>query len=109
MSNYEEFIKREEILKELKYINEKNDILTQKGNAAREINTTDCVIISEILLSDILTSLKDDELVAFLSCFATNRSKIEMKYPEINDNLSTAFNKFFKIYDKILNLSLIHI
>ena len=104
MSNYEEFIKREEILKELKYINEKNDILTQKGNAAREINTTDCVIISEILLSDILTSLKDDELVAFLSCFATNRSKIEMKYPEINDNLSTAFNKFFKIYDKILNI-----
>ena len=53
MSNYEEFIKREEILKELKYINEKNDILTQKGNAARENNTTDCVIISEILLSDI--------------------------------------------------------
>ena len=104
MANYEEFIKRRKILEQLNYINETNNILTPKGKAAREISTTDCVLISEILLSDILTSLKDDELVAFLSCFATNRSKIEMKYHEINDNLSTAFNKFFKIYDKILNI-----
>ena len=58
MANYEEFIKPRKILEQLKYINENNNILTPKGKAAREITTTDCVIISEILLSDILHILK---------------------------------------------------
>ena len=104
MANYEEFIKRKKILGQLKYINENNNILTSKGKAAREISTTDCVIISEILLSDILQNLKDDELVAFLSCFATNKSQIEETYPKINDNMNKAFDKFFKIYNEIILL-----
>ena len=58
MANYEEFIKRRKILEQLKYINENNNILTPKGKAARKITTTDCVIISEILLSNILHILK---------------------------------------------------
>ena len=102
MANYEEFIKRKNILKKLGYINETNNILTPKGKAAREISTTDCVIISEILLSDILQNLKDDELVAFLSCFATNKSQVETKIPETNDNLNRAFQKFLEIYEDII-------
>ena len=102
MANYEEFIKRKNILKKLGYINETNNILTPKGKAAREISTTDCVIISEILLSDILQNLKDDELVAFLSCFATNKSQVETKIPETTDNLNRAFQKFLEIYEDII-------
>ena len=101
MANYEEFIKRKNILKQLGYINAENNILTPKGKAAREISTTDCVIITEILLSDILQNLNDDELVAFLSCFATNKSEVEIKYPRINNNLDNAFDKFLTIYDDI--------
>ena len=104
MANYEEFIKRRQILKQLKYINEANNILTSKGKAAREICTTDCVIIAEILISDILQNLEDEELVAFLSCFATNKSQIDINYPRINDNLNKAFDKFLKIYNEIINL-----
>ena len=104
MANYEEFIKRRQILKQLKYINEANNILTPKGKAAREICTTDCVIITEILISDILQNLNDDELVAFLSCFATNKSQIDVNYPRVNDNLNRAFDKFLKIYNGIINL-----
>ena len=104
MKNYEEFVKRKEILIQLKYINEKNNILTQKGKASREISTTDCVLITEILLSDILQNLKDDEVVAFLSCFATNKSQIDVNFPKVNDNLNKAFDKFLKIYNNILNI-----
>ena len=104
MKNYEEFVKRKEILIQLKYINEKNNILTQKGKASREISTTDCVLITEILLSDILQNLKDDEVVAFLSCFATNKSQIDVNFPKVNDNLNKAFDKFLKLYNNILNI-----
>ena len=104
MANYEEFIKRKKILEQLKFINASNNILTSRGKASREINTTDCVIISEILLSDILPNLKDDELVAFLSCFATNKSRIDINYPKINNNLNNAFEKFLKIYNELINI-----
>ena len=105
MANYEEFIKRKKILEQLKYINETNNILTPKGKAAREINTNDSVLISEILLSDIFQNLKDDELVAFLSCFATNKSKIDENYPKTNNkNLDDAFDKFLKILKEIQDI-----
>ena len=104
MANYEEFINRKKILIQMKYLNENNNILTPKGKAAREISTTDCVLITEILLSDILQNLKDDELVAFLSSFATNKSQIQENYPKINDNMNKAFEKFFELYRNILEL-----
>ena len=105
MANYEEFIKRKKILEQLKYINEANNILTPKGKAAREISTNDSLIISELLLSDIFQNLKDDELVAFLSCFATNKSQVDINYPKLNNtNLNDAFNKFLKIYKEIIDI-----
>ena len=100
MSYFEEFKKRKKILKELEYITEDNT-LTLKGRAAREINTTDCVIISEILLSDIFSNLSNEEIVAFLSGFATNKNQIDINYPHINKNLNEAYIKFLEIYDKV--------
>ena len=102
MKYFEEFNKRKNILKEMNFINE-DDMLTLKGKAAREINTTDCVIISEILISDILSKLNDDEIVAFLSGFATNKNQIEINYPKISDSLNEAYEKFLGIYEKIKN------
>ena len=78
MVNYEEFINRKKISEQLKYINETNNILTPKGKAAKKISTNDSIVISEILLSDIFQNLKYGELVAFLSCFATNKSQIDI-------------------------------
>ena len=101
MSYFEQFKKRKKILKELEYINEDN-ILTLKGRAAREINTTDCVIITEILLSDIFSNLSDEEVVAFLSGFATNKNQIDINYPHISQNLNEAYKKFLEIYDIVL-------
>ena len=101
MAYFEEFNIRKKILRELNYINEGN-MLTLKGKAAREINTTDCVIISEILISDILSMLTDEETVAFLSGFATNKNQIEINYPKISPNLNKAFEKFLEIYETLI-------
>ena len=101
MAYFEEFKIRQNILKEMEYINEDN-YLTLKGKAAREINTTDCLLITEILISDIFSKLNDGEVVAFLSGFATNKNQIEIDYPRISPNLNDAFEKFLKIYEKIL-------
>ena len=101
MAYFEEFNIRKKILRELKFINEDN-MLTLKGKAAREINTTDCVIISEILISDILSMLTDEETVAFLSGFATNKNQIEIDYPKISPNLNKAFEKFLGIYESLI-------
>ena len=100
MAYFDEFNIREKILKELKYINEDN-FLSLKGKAAREINTTDCVIVTEILTSDILSELTDSEIVAFLSGFATNKNIIEVEYPKITPNLNKAFIKFLELYSDI--------
>ena len=102
MAYFEEFNIRKNILKELNFINEDNT-LTIKGKAAREINTTDCVIITEILISDIFMKLSDDEIVAFLSGFVTNKNQIELNYPKISENLNEAYLKFLDIYEKIKN------
>ena len=100
MAYLKEFNNRKKILKEMDFINE-NNTLTLKGKAAREINTTDCVIISEILISDIFSKLSDEEVVAFLSGFVTNKNQIELNYPKISDNMNKAFDTFLDIYDKI--------
>ena len=102
MAYLKEFNNRKKILKEMNFIND-NNMLTLKGKAAREINTTDCVIISEILTSDIFSKLSDEEIVGFLSGFATNKNQIELTFPKITDNLNEAFEKFLAIYERIKN------
>ena len=88
-----------------KYVNEDNT-LTLKGKAAREIGTTDCVLITELLTSDILSSLSEAEVVGFISGFASNKNEIDLSKNEINisRSFSEAVNKFEEIYEKIERL-----
>ena len=100
LEHYKEFKTRHNILQDLDYVNEDNS-LTLKGKAAREIGTTDCVLITELLTSDILNSLSDSEVVGFISGFASNKNIIELEIPFINKNFSNQVKKFTKIYEKL--------
>ena len=100
LEHYKEFKTRQNILQDLEYVNEDNS-LTLKGKAAREIGTTDCVLITELLTSDILNSLSDSELIGFLSGFASNKNEIELENPNINKNFTIQVKKFEQIYEKI--------
>ena len=100
LEHYKEFKTRQSILQDLEYVNEDNS-LTIKGKAAREIGTTDCVLITELLTSDILTSLSESEVIGFLSGFASNKNDIELDDPEINKNFSNQIKKFTDIYEKL--------
>ena len=100
LEHYKEFQTRLEILQDLKYVNEDNS-LTLKGKAAREIGTTDCVLVTELLTSDILTSLSDENVVGFISGFASNKNEVELDEPYISKEFSTAVQKFVEIYNRI--------
>ena len=103
LEHYKEFQTRQNILQDLKYVNEDNS-LTLKGKAAREIGTTDCVLITELLTSDILTSLSDENVIGFISGFASNKNEIELNEPNISREFSSAVKKFVEIYEKIEEL-----
>ena len=103
LEHYKEFQTRQNILQDLKYVNEDNT-LTLKGKAAREIGTSDCVLITELLTSDILSSLSDEDVIGFLSGFASNKSEIELNEPDISRKFSSAVIKFVEIYEKIEEL-----
>ena len=103
LEHYKEFQTRLEILQDLKYVNEDNS-LTLKGKAAREIGTTDCVLVTELLTSDILTSLTDENVVGFISGFASNKNEVELDEPYISKDFSTAVQKFVEIYNRIEDL-----
>ena len=101
LEHYKEFKTRQNILQDLEFVNEDNS-LTLKGKAAREIGTTDCVLITELLTSDILNSLSNSEVVGFISGFASNKNNIELEMPvSINKNFNTQVKKFTEIYQKI--------
>ena len=103
LEHYKEFKTRQKILQELKYVNEDNT-LTLKGKAAREIGTTDCVLVTELLTSDILSSLSDENVIGFISGFTSNKNEIGMNDPNISREFSAAVKKFAEIYEKIEEL-----
>jgi antiviral helicase SKI2 len=103
LAHYHEFEIRLKILQNLEYVNDDNS-LTLKGKAAREIGTTDCVIITELLTSDILTSLKEEDVIGFIAGFASNKNEIETNDPSISREFSTAIKKFNEIYTMIYEL-----
>ena len=104
MEHYNEFNTRLKILKKLKYIDE-NNIITLKGKVAREIGTTDCLLISELLVSNILNKLPKSEIIAFVSGFCSNKNEIIF---DINQKISFEFNdvvfQFKQIYDDIIKI-----
>jgi antiviral helicase SKI2 len=102
---FKEFQIRLKILRQLGFINE-NDQIEIKGRAAREIVTTDCIIITQLLTSNILEGLNDAEMVSFLSGFAFNKSEIEFEDPNINKNFSKTIEKFREIIDAITKIEI---
>ena len=101
LEHYKEFKTRQNILQDLEYVNGDNS-LTPKGKAAREIGTTDCVLITELLTSDVLISLSESEVIGFLSGFASNKNEIDIEnIPDINKTFVEQTKKFKEIYKKI--------
>jgi antiviral helicase SKI2 len=97
---FKEFQSRIKILKSLGYIDEENN-LTLKGKAAREINCCDCLIVTELLFSNILDKLSVEETTAFLSCFISNSNHISFEDPEISEEFTNAIEKLKEINSKI--------
>jgi len=97
---FKEFQMRIKILKSLGYIDEENN-LTLKGKAAREITCCDCLIVTELLFSNILDKLSIEETTAFLSCFILNKNEISFEDPEISEEFTKAIEELKKINEKI--------
>ena len=75
-----------------------------KGKAAKEITSADCIIVTELLLSNIIDKLTIDELIAFLSSFIINQNIIDFEDPDISENFTNAINDFKKIYDNLIEI-----
>ena len=84
---YNEFMIRLKVLTKYQYIDSDNQILL-KSKAAREISTSDCVLITELLFSNILDILSSNELVAFLSGMTFSKNEINFDDPKISDEFS---------------------
>ena len=97
---FKEFQSRIQILKSLNYIDDENN-LTLKGKAAREITCCDCLIVTELLFSNILDKLSIEETTAFLSCFILNSNEITFEDPEISEEFTKAIEELKKINNKI--------
>ena len=104
MEHYMEFETRVKILKKLKYIDE-NNIITLKGKASREIGTTDCVLVSELLVSDVFEKISESEILSFICGFCSNKNEIDFT---LTDKISSEFDaaklKFENIYNKIISI-----
>ena len=99
---FKEFQVRIKILQNMGYIDEENN-LTLKGKAAREITCCDCLIVTEVLFSNIFNKLSIAEITAFLSCFIadSNSDKINFEDPEISEEFTKAIGELKKIYENI--------
>lgn len=100
LNYFKEFNIRLKIMKTFGFID--NDAqIEMKGRAAREINTADCVVITQLLTSNILNDLDDAEMVSFLSGFAFNKSEIDFEDPNINKNFTRTIERFKIIFEEI--------
>ena len=97
---FKEFQVRIQILKDMGYIDEENN-LTLKGKAAREITCCDCLIVTELLFSNIMNKLTISEITAFLSCFILNSNEINFEDPEISEEFTNAIEELKKINKNI--------
>lgn len=103
MKYSEEFKKRINVLKSLKYIDDDSQILV-KGKAARELSTTDCVIMTETLLGGVLDGLTIKEKIAFMSGWSMNKNEIELEDPQISTNFTAAVKKYKLKIDQLTEI-----
>ncbi|VVC40611.1 Helicase, C-terminal,DEAD/DEAH box helicase domain,P-loop containing nucleoside triphosphate [Cinara cedri] len=88
---YNEYITKVGVLKELKYINPRNEITTQKGNVAATMGSHE-LLITELLLCNMFEEMKPEEIAAVLSCLVCE-SKSDFDLESIKDkNLVKGMN-----------------
>ena len=95
MKYFKEFQVCIEILKNMGYIANEN-CLTLKENTAREIICCDCLIVTEVLFSNILNKLNIADFTAFHSWFILNSNVINFEEPEISEEFSNAIEELKK-------------
>ncbi len=97
---FSEFKNRISVLQKLNYLDDENTLLL-KGKASKEITSSDCVLVTELLINNILDKLPIEELIAFLTAFITNKNKINFEDPEISDNFTNCLKEFESKYKEI--------
>jgi antiviral helicase SKI2 len=88
-----------------------NYSLTLKGRASLEIISNDCVLLTEILMSNIFINKKgefqSEIIIPFLSSFSINtkmqdlKTEIKLEDNNINDEINNLMSNFRTIYDEI--------
>ncbi|KAL4131792.1 hypothetical protein QTP88_009048 [Uroleucon formosanum] len=97
---YNEYISKVEILKELKYINPRNEITTQKGNVAATMGSHE-LLVTELLLCNMFEEMKPEEIAAVLSCLVCE-SKSNIDLEQIKEqNLINGMNLIKQKHDYI--------
>jgi antiviral helicase SKI2 len=77
-----EFKQRVQVLKTLGYLN-KDNIVQIKGRVAREMNTVDELLATEMIFENVLTLLEPAEIAALLSCLVfEEKSEVQIEIPE---------------------------
>lgn len=77
-----EFKQRVQVLKTLGYLN-KDNIVQIKGRVAREMNTVDELLATEMIFENVLTPLEPAEIAALLSCLVfEEKTEVQIEIPE---------------------------
>ncbi|KAG8890932.1 hypothetical protein FRB98_002952 [Tulasnella sp. 332] len=93
-----DFEQRVAVLKELRHIDENQTVLL-KGRVACEINSTNELVLTELILENTLASYEPDEVVALLSAFVfQEKTDIE---PMLSPKLETGKDAILSLVDKV--------
>ncbi len=83
-----EFKQRVQVLKTLGYLN-KDNIVQIKGRVAREMNTVDELLATEMIFENVLTPLEPAEIAALLSCLVfEEKTEVQIEIPEHLEEVS---------------------
>lgn len=99
MSLYADYQNRLNVLRELKYVDNKNSV-QMKGNVACEISNHE-LLITELVLRNALNDLQPAEIAALLSCFVYQGKK-ENQEPQLTASLKKV--KFYVDFYQLIDL-----
>lgn len=96
-----DFEKRVQVLQVLNYV-DANRTVQLKGRVAREINTSDELLLTELLFSNIFADMSPAEAVALLSCFVF-QEKIDVA-PRLTSGLAVVCDRVRATVESLLHL-----
>ncbi|GAB0092948.1 helicase SKI2W [Sergentomyia squamirostris] len=104
MSLYPDYCNKLEVLREMRYIDEQNNV-TMKGRVACEMGSNE-LILTEIIFRNIISNLDPAEIAALLSGLVF-QAKTE-NTPNLNNNLKMGIKEIDTINDEIFKLEQKH-